>query len=354
MIYDFKSLPDRSTSGSLKWDSVRQEQGKTGLADGIVPLSLADMELKTAPEIIEALSAFIKDDSVLGYTGPTPQYFSALMDWMERRHNWSMSPSWVHMSPGVVPALYASAKCFVKRGQGIIIFSPVYHPFKKSIESSGRLAVEVDLLEDKGYYEIDWPAFEKAAQDKNNKALMFCSPHNPVGRVWTKEELKKLSEICLENDIPVLSDEIHHDLIMPGHKHTVYATLSQAAAENCVIYTAPSKSFNLAGLQTSNIIIPNPELGEKFSNQMAAASLRLPNAMGLVACRAAYGEGEAWLEELILHINRNKELAENFMSQYIPQIKISPMQGTYLQWWDCRALGMDYEKLGIFLKKKPC
>jgi len=348
--YDFETSVNRGPDGSAKWYFMHREN--EALPQDIIPFSVADMELKNPPEIMEGLREFLNDELILGYTIPTPRYFFAVTDWMKRRHNWQVSPDWLVMSPGVVPALYASVKCFAKPGEGVIIFSPVYYPFKKSIEASNRKVVDIPLILNEMRYEIDWEAFEKEAKDPNNKLLMFCSPHNPVGRVWTREELYRVSETCLKNNLLMLCDEIHHDLIMPGFKHTVYATLSKEAEQNCLVCTAPSKSFNLAGLQTSNIIIPNPEIREVFQREMERASLRTLNTVGFKACELAYNECEDWLEELICHIDKNRKFAENFISNKLPQIKVFPMEGTYLQWWDCRGLGLDYEKLRRFLREK--
>lgn len=349
MKYDFETLVDRSMIGSAKWFFMRQ--GNPYLPEDIVPFSVADMELKNAPEIMQGLREFLNDDKViLGYTIPTLPYIVALTDWMERKHGWSIDPQWNVMSPGVVPALYESVKCFAKPGEGIIIFSPIYYPFRTAIEISGRTVVDIPLIDNNRHYEIDWVAFEDAAKKPENKALMFCSPHNPVGRVWTRDELIRLSEICLANDILMLSDEIHNDLLLPGHEHTVYATVSESAANNCVIYTAPSKTFNLAGMQTANILIPNAELRKKFRDEMTANSMSTLTTTGLKACEIAYTQCDAWYEALLAHIDGNKKLVEDFMAANIPEIAVYPLEGTYLQWWDCRGLGMDYKELEHFMK----
>lgn len=350
MNYDFETSVNRGLDGSAKWSSMYREI--EDLPEDVIPFSVADMELKNPPEIMEGLRTFLSDDLILGYTIPTAPYYSALIDWMKHRHNWQISPDWFVLSPGVVPALYASVKCFAKPGEGVIIFSPVYYPFKKAVEASNRKVADIPLILNKKRYEIDWETFEREAKNPNNKLLMFCSPHNPVGRVWTKEELARVAEICLENKLLMLCDEIHHDLIMPGYKHRVFATLSKEAEQNCLIYTAPSKTFNLAGLQTSNIIIPNPEIRKIFQNEMEATSLRALNTVGYKACELAYNKCETWLDELIRHIDANRKFTEGFMKEKLTQIEVYPMEGTYLQWWDCRGLGMDYEELGKFLREK--
>jgi aminotransferase/cystathionine beta-lyase len=221
-----------------------------------------------------------------------------------------------------------------------------------SIEKNGRTVVDIPLKNRGMHYEIDWENFEAAAREPANKILLFCSPHNPVGRVWTREELTRLSQICLDNNVLVLSDEIHHDLIMPGFKHTVYATLSEAAAQNSLIFTSPSKTFSLAGLQTSNILVPNPELRKRLFDEMFTNALFSLNAVGYKACEIAYTQCGGWLDQVLALIAKNARLVEDYMAENIPQIKVYPLEGTYLQWWDCRALFDDYTAMEEFMHKK--
>jgi aminotransferase/cystathionine beta-lyase len=259
---------------------------------------------------------------------------------------------WNVLSPGVVSAFFNAVRAFSQTGEGVIIFTPVYYPFKMAIDVNERRIVDIPLIASGLRYEVDWESFEAAARESENKLLLFCSPHNPVGRVWSEDELRRISEICIANDVLMLSDEIHNDLIMPGYKHIVYAKLSKDAEQNCVIFTAPSKTFSLAGLLTSNIIIPNEDLRKRFAAEMFKSALFSLNAAGLKACEIAYTKCEDWLEQVLLLISHNAEVASRFIAEKIPQIKVFPLEGTYLQWWDCRELFGDYKELEEFMKKK--
>lgn len=351
MKYDFENVIDRSNLGSSKWSGMKK--ANPDVPDGIVPFSVADMELKNAPEIIEGLRDYLNVDKMsLGYTSPTESYNEAVKAWMKRRHNWDVDMQWNVLSPGVVAAIFHAVCAFTEPDDGVILFSPVYYPFKMSIELNKRTLVDVPLVDQGLHYEIDWESFEAAAKDPVNKVLLFCSPHNPVGRVWTSAELKRISEICLENNILMLSDEIHNDLIMPGYKHTVYATISEEAAQSCVIFTAPSKSFNLAGLHTSNIFVPNNELRKRFFDEMFSSALFTLNAIGYKACEIAYTQCADWLDQTIVLVDKNAKLVETYLSEKIPQIIVYPLEGTYLQWWDCRNLFNSDLEMEEFMKKK--
>lgn len=351
MTYDFETLIDRTSLGSSKWFFMRQ--GVPELPDGVIPFSVADMELKNPPEILEGLRELLQDDNVnLGYSIPTMGYVQAVLGWMKRVHHWDAQFPWMVLSPGVIPALYESVKCYTQPGEGVIIFSPVYYPFRDAITISGRTVVDIPLVDNQRHYEIDWAAFETAAKQPENKLLIFCSPHNPVGRVWTREELVRLADICNQNHVLVISDEIHDDLLMPGYEHVVYATLSEETAQNCVICTAPSKTFNLAGLQVANIFIPSEELRKRFQKGMNDNYLRTLTLPGFKACELAYTRCDEWLCQLLAHIDRNRQFVEDYMAANIPEIDVRPMEGTYLQWWDCRALGMDAGELEQLMKHK--
>ena len=349
--YDFESYVDRSKTGSSKWNEMRQANPDT--PEGIVPLSVADMELKNAPEIILGLREYLNVDTVsLGYTTTTEAYDAAVTGWMKRRHGWDVDMSWNVLSPGVVSAVFHAVRAFSNPGDGIIILTPVYYPFKMAVDISNRTLVGVPLIIGEKHYEIDWPAFEAAAKDPKNKLLIFCSPHNPVGRVWTAEELGRLAEICLKNDVLVLSDEIHNDLIMPGYKHTVYALLSKDAENNCIMCTSPSKTFSLAGLQVSNIFVPNEDLRKRFKHEMVSGAHFALNAIAYKACELAYNNCEEWLSQAIELIAKNAAFTEKYFAENIPQIKVFPLEGTYLQWWDCNTLFDDCKEMEEFMKKK--
>ncbi|WP_196590940.1 MalY/PatB family protein [Pectinatus frisingensis] len=348
-MYNFSVNPDRADSGSVKWSAMKKMNPQ--VPSKIVPLSIADMELMTPPEIISGLQAFLSH-TVLGYTIPTKGYLHAISNWMQQRHNWTIDHSWIVPSPGVVPALFNAVRAFTEEGDGVIIMPPVYHPFSRAITKNNRRIIENSLLKKGTDYYIDFDDLEKKAHNPKNKLLILCSPHNPVGRVWTKKELQKIADICLSNNVNVVSDEIHSDIVLPGYRHTVLASLNDTIAENCIICTAPSKTFNLAGLQVSNIIIKNDLLRRQFISTAVKAGYGALNIIGYKACEIAYTECSTWLDEFILLIAKNKTLCEDFIRENIPQIKITNMEGTYLQWWDCRALGMTKNELETFMTQQ--
>lgn len=347
MKYDFETAPDRSKTGSSKWEQMKT--WNPNVSEDIVPFSVADMEFKNAPEICQGLSQYALSDSVFGYSLPTDSYLETVCSWMKRRHDWEIKPEWITVFPGVVPAFFTAVTAFTQPGEGVIIMTPVYYPFYMAMELSGRTIARNPLIETGSSYEIDFEDLEEKAKDPNNKVLLFCSPHNPVGRVWTKEELEKITDICLRNNVLIISDEIHNDLIMPGSEHTIMAKISKEAADNMLVCTAPSKTFNLAGLATSNIIISNPELRERFSKVATQNGLFSVNCFGLRACEIAYSQCEAWLDELNQLIYHNHLELKKYMAENLPQIKVYDLQGTYLQWMDFRALGMSKEELEKFM-----
>lgn len=348
-MYDFSTLPDRRSCGSEKWSAMQKLNDN--LPKDVIPLSVADMELAIAPEITAGLKDFLTD-LVPGYTMPTKTYFEAVCGWMLRRHDYKVNAEWIVPSPGVVPALFNAVRAFTKENDGVIIMTPVYYPFYRAAEKNGRRIVINPLLKKGNTYKIDFEDLAKKAARRENKMLILCSPHNPVGRVWTEDELRQISDICLKNDVLVVADEIHSDIIMPGFKHTVFASVSEKAADNCLICTAPSKTFNLAGLQVSNIIIKNEELRRKFIDAGMQTGYGNLNIMAYKACELAYNKCEAWLNELLVHLDNNRKIVESFMKNNLPQIKLTKLEGTYLQWWDCRALGMNKDELESFMTKK--
>ncbi len=348
MKYDFESLISRKNVGSSKWNLMQKINNN--LADNIIPFSVADMEFKSPPQISEGLKKYI-DSSILGYTVATEEYYKAVCGWMERRHNWNIDKEWILEFPGVVPALYTIVRALTKEDDGVLVMTPVYYPFYKAIESNKRNLIKNKLVLKNNHYEIDFEDLEEKVKKESAKLLILCNPHNPVGRVWTKEELIKIGRMCIENNVLIVSDEIHFDLIMPEYKHTVFANISEEFAESSVICTAPSKTFNLAGLQTSNIIVSNKEIRYKILREYRTSTGNLLlNAFGYKACEIAYNECEEWLDELIKIINENKRLVENFINKNLPEIKIINLEGTYLQWLDFRALEKDHLALEKFMQ----
>lgn len=350
MKYDFETLVDRYGTGAFKYEQMIKWNPKV-VEERIVPLSVADMEFKTAPEIVEALKKYL-DVHVLGYTGPTKAYLSSVKDWMKKRHGWEIKDDWIVSTPGVVGAFYMAISALTKPGEGVMVMSPVYYPFYKAVEIGERTLVKNELIQVNGRYEIDFEDLEEKARDPKNNTLLFCSPHNPVGRVWTREELLKVAEVCERNQVLVLSDEIHFDLIMPGHTHTVFSSLNQWTKKNTVVFTAPSKTFNLAGMHVSNIIIANRILRKKFIDEMNKTAVMNLNALGYEACKTAYNECEDWLEELIEVIRENHLTVKNYMEKHHPKIKVYDLEGTYLQWMDFRETGLSKEELEKALHKE--
>lgn len=347
MKYDFETLVYRRDVGSSKWDLMRKINNN--ISDDIVPFSVADMEFKNPPEIIEGLKKYM-DLSVLGYTQATDEYYEVVCDWMERRHNWKIKKEWITEFSGVVPALYIIIRALTKEEDSILIMTPVYYPFYKAITGNNRKVIKSELILRKDHYEINFEDFEEKAKLESTKLLILCNPHNPVGRVWTEEELKRIGEICIKNNVLIVSDEIHFDLIMPEFKHTVFANISEEFAQSSVICTAPSKTFNLAGLQTSNIIISNKKTRDKIISERRTSMGNLGlNIFGYKACEIAYKECESWLEELVQVINKNKKLVDEFIKINIPEINVINLEGTYLQWLDFRALEKDHKALEKFM-----
>ena len=341
MKYDFTSIPDRRNCGSNKWNGAKNASPE------FVPLSVADMEFYPAPQIVEAIKK-TAEHQVLGYTSPTDEYFDAVISWMKRKHDFDVKKEWIINTPGVVDALAILIQASTNPGDSVIILTPVYYPFDMAVLAKSRKIVYSELIENDGRYEIDYDDLEKKC--KKASALLFCNPHNPVGRVWTREELKKVADICCRNNVFIIDDEIHNDLIMPGYEHTVMANVGDFVLNNIAVCTAPSKTFNLAGLQCSNIIIPDSKTRAKatacslFNMQMGL------NIFAYPACIAAYNECEDWLDELLTVVHENALLVENFMAEHFPEIRVFPLEGTYLQWLDMRALGMTHVELRKMLE----
>ncbi len=344
MKYDFSTTPRRNNCGSVKWNQMKQIN--PDLPDDIIPFSVADMDFLNPPEIIEGLRAYLTT-AVLGYTQATDDYLMAVCNWMSKRHDWKIDKDWIIPTSGVVPALYLAVTCFTKPGDGVIIQTPVYYPFYSAISDANRSIAGNSLIYNNGLYSIDFEDFENKAKDPKNKVFILCNPHNPVGRVWTHDELARLGQICCENNVLIVSDDIHFDLIMPGFQHTVIAKISEEIANNTLVCTAPSKSFNLAGLQASNIIIPNKELREQFYKHYDANGNFVLNCMAYEGCKIAYTQCENWLDEAIAVIDSNRQYIEEYLSNNHPYIKVTRMEGTYLLWMDFRELGVDYKELEI-------
>lgn len=347
MTYDFTSFVDRKGTGSNKWELMYDWNDE--VEDGVLPLSVADMEIKSAPEIYAGLIDYLQEAPILGYTSATDQYLEAVVEWMDQRHQWTIEKEWLANTPGVVAAIHAAIRAFSKEDDGVIIFKPVYYPFMQTIEENNRRLVNVPLNEEEGYYTIDFDTFEKEARKSENKVLLFCSPHNPVGRVWTEEELTKLAEIATANDLIVISDEVWFDLVQPNKIHTVLHKVNKDLQDRLITCTSASKTFNLAGISTSNIVISNEKMREIFKEEINRAHLSSVNIFGYVATQVAYTQAESWLDELNEFIYDNQQFVHDFFQEHYPEIKAPVSEGTYVQWLDFRALELDDLELDEFL-----
>jgi cystathionine beta-lyase len=344
MKYDFDAVIDRRNTDSLKYDFA----ARRGKPEGILPLWVADMDFQTPPCVIDAL-AKKSCHGIFGYSEPDDSYFAVLQSWFARRFGWEIEPEWLVKTPGVVTAIYIAVRALTKPGEAVLIQQPVYYPFSSAVTETGRTLVVSPLVLENGRYLIDFEDFERKIIADNVKLFILCSPHNPVGRVWTKDELARLGEICLRHDVRVISDEIHADFVYPGHTHSVFADISRELRDITVTCTAPSKTFNLAGLQISNIFIPNQTMHKSFLREYAASGLSQLGIMGMVACKAAYAGGEQWLEVLKAYLSENLAFLRDFLAREIPQIGLIEPEGTYLVWLDCRGLGLPPRELDDFI-----
>jgi len=344
--YDFDEVINRMNSASDKWDGL---PNRFGVSEAI-PMWVADMDFKAPPPVIHALHQRV-EQGVYGYTFRPDSYFEATMDWMKRRHQWSIDRKWIAHSPGILPAISLFIDSFTQPGDSVVIQTPVYHPFSRIIKSLGRQVVHNPLTFENGRYAMDLEDLE-ARIDSTVKILVLCNPHNPVGRVWSQEELTRLGQICTKNNMLVISDEIHCDIVYRGHKHIPFASLSDEFADRSITCIAPSKTFNLAGLQTSSIIIPNDRIRDRFNESINSLNIGAPNPFGIVATEIAYQYGEEWLEQLIEYLQENLDLLIRYFQENIPQIKVIKPESTYLVWLDCRELGLAAEELDQFMLRK--
>lgn len=337
---DFDTVIDRKGTRSLKYDfAVRR-----GKPENVLPLWVADMDFQTSSYITEALEDMVKH-GVFGYSESEEHYFEAVQNWMERHYNWHVKESWMTKTPGIVFALAMAVKAYTQENDAVLIQPPVYYPFKEVVEDNHRRLVNNTLvLGGDGTYTIDYEDFEKKIIEENVKLFILCNPHNPVGRVWTKEELERLGEICLKHGVFVVSDEIHADFVFE-RKHTVFSEVKEAYRDISMICTSPSKTFNIAGLQISNIFISNPEKATAFRRQVAAAGYSQVGLPGLVACEAAYRHGDEWLEGVLAYIKANAEFTRAYLQEHLPRVKMTKLEGTYLVWLDFRDYGLTDKEL---------
>lgn len=340
MKYDFDRITDRTHTNAIKYDLAKRRNKP----EDALSLWVADMDFPTAPCVQKAVAEKAAH-GIFGYSRPDERYYSALKKWFAERHNYKIQEEWVVNTPGVCFALASAVKAFTKEGESVLVQKPVYYPFFNTIKTLNRKVVNSPLVLKNGHYEINFEDFEAKIVAENVKMFILCSPHNPGGRVWKKEELQRISEICLKHSVLVVSDEIHSDIVFEGSRHTVYGSISEAAAENSIICTAPSKSFNLAGLQFSNIIIPNAKLRIAFQREVDRTGYDEPSLMGIVAATAAYSEGGEWFDAARDYIWENIQFASNYIEENCPKIKGVIPEGTYLLWLDFSAIGLSDEEI---------
>jgi cystathionine beta-lyase len=349
MKYDFDREINRKDTQSAKWGVIQDRNNPSRWhatdayfgEDRVLPLWVADMDFPSPQPVVDALVRRAQH-GIYGYTIRTEGYDRAVVAWMKRRHGWEIDPGWIVATPGVVPAVNFLVQTFAGPGAKVLIQRPVYYPFFTAIEHNGAEIVSSSLVLNDGRYEMDFADFENKAADPATVMFILCSPHNPVGRVWTRQELNRIGDICLKHEVLVVADEIHADLIYKGITFSPFAAISDALAQNTVVCTAPSKTFNLAGLHTSNIIIPNTTLRRRFQRTMDGCGMgKWANPFGVLACETAYREGEPWLEQVMAYIEENLDCLQAFVDGHLPGIRVIRPEGTYLVWLDCRGLGLD-------------
>lgn len=346
MKYDFDRVMDRTLSESIKWVGNEEHFGEKDL----LPMWVADMDFQSPAPVIQAIVQRA-EHGFYGYPWRSPAYYDSIIAWMKKRHGWDIRREWIVNAPGVVSALDLAVHALTQPGDKIAIQPPVYFPFFSIVKNNGRQIVENRLKFEDGHYRMDLPDLEKQI-DGRTKALILCSPHNPVGRVWTRDELAALGELCTRKDLLILSDEIHCDLILNGHQHTPLATVAEELAQRTLTFIAPSKTFNLPGLGASVVIIPNDTLRTAFNNAVENFGLQVGNVFGIVALQAAYRDGEEWLEQMLDYVEGNIAFATRFIEERIPGIKFACPEGTYLLWLDCRGLGLGETALRDLIVKQ--
>ncbi len=342
MKYNFDEVISRENTASIKWDVVAEDNGVKAL-----PYWIADLDFKAPIEVIEALKERI-EHGIFGYTAYSETLIPTVKNWISKRYDWNIEDEWISYTPGIVSAILYAIECFTKAGDSILVQTPVYPPFLQVPTDNNRKIIENNMILNNGKYEIDFKDFEEKA--KNAKLFLLSNPHNPSGRVFTKEELEKLGNICVKNNILIIADEIHSDIIYKGYKHTPIASLSEEIKNITIACYSASKTFSLAGLATSIIVIPNKEIRDRFNEYLNVRHISV-NVLGKVALEAAYQYGEDYLFELMNYLESNRDFLIDYMNKYTPKIKPIKAEGTYLIWLDCRELNLNDEELKKFFKK---
>ena len=337
---DFDKITDRRNTNCLKYDFAV----KRGMPEDVLPLWVADMDFQTSSYVQDALIKQVQH-GIFGYSDGQESYFEAVKGWLKKHHDWEVQEKWLVKTPGIVMALALSVKAYTDPGDAVLIQSPVYYPFSEVISDNGRKIVSSDLfLGEDNRYHIDFADFEKKIVEEGVKLFFLCNPHNPVGRVWTREELEKLGDICVKHGVIVVSDEIHQDFVFKG-KHQVFAGVKKEFQDISITCTSPSKTFNLASMMISNIFIPNPELRRKFQKQLDAAGISQLGVLGLVAVEAAYSKGEEWYEAMHAYVESNIVYTKDYVEKNLPGVKMTDLEGTYLVWLDFREIGLSVDEL---------
>lgn len=345
--YDFDKITNRTNTACLKYDFAVER----GHAADVLPFWVADMDFPGPKEVIDEL-VLRSQHGIFGYTDVKKDYVDVLMEWFKNRHDWQPKDDSLVVTPGVVYAICSAVRSLTEPGDAVLIQRPVYYPFSLAIKQNKRRLINNPLLLKDGHYEIDFEDFEKKIVENKVKLFILCSPHNPVGRVWSRDELEKIGTICLKHHVVVVADEIHEEFVRPGNKHSVFASIKPEFAEIAITCTAPSKSFNLAGLQISNIFIENKDIKKRFTSEMYASGYSQPNALGLFAAKAAYQHGGEWLDQLTSYLEANLQKTKAFLQDELPLVKLIEPEGTYLIWLDFSAYGLSDEKINKIIKEK--
>lgn len=338
MIFD--QVIDRHNTNCSKYDLAVQN----GYPADVLPLWVADMDFQAPQCVLDALHKAV-DFGIFGYSFMGDGYFAAIQNWFRTRFDWELERDWLITTPGVVFALSAAVRATTQPGDAVLVQPPVYAPFYNVVNINGRKVVESPMIYENGRYSIDFEDFEKKIVENDVKLYILCSPHNPVCRVWTAEELQTLGAICKKHGVTVISDEIHCDFAFPEHPHVPFVKACPEMKDQTIICTAPSKTFNLAGLQVSNIFVPGEALRQKLAREMEVIRYRAPNMLGVIACQAAYEQGGQWLDECKAYMRENLEYVREFLAEHLPKIRLVEPEGTYFAWLDCTDLGMTKEEL---------
>ncbi len=345
--YNFDELIDRSNSDCVKLERMKELFGR----DDLIPLWVADMDFRSPPAITRALQERVSH-GIFGYTVPSEGYTRSIVNWLKRRHRWEVNPDHINFVPGVVKGIAFALDTFSKRGDRVIIQPPVYHPFRIVTQSMGREVVTNPLILKGGRYRMDLDGLREIVSNQRCQMLILCNPHNPGGRVWSPEELRELATICAENDILVVSDEIHGDMALPGHQHTPFATVSAEAEANSLTLMAPSKTFNIAGIVSSFAVIPGKEVRERFLAYLQPRELQQGTLFAYTATRAAYEECDDWLRQMLDYVQGNVRFVDGYLREHVPAIEAMIPEASFLVWLDCRRLGLSQPELVRFFVNK--